>query len=76
MKAAIIFSSRIVKLKCFVWRWRSQDPAHESTQSFIFYADCVADAQRNGYKVGPRRVERVAANPPVASVGSAGKRAR
>jgi hypothetical protein len=56
MKAAVIFSVPMSTAKPFVWRWRSQDSQH-STQSFRFYADCVADAERNGYEAGLGRIE-------------------
>lgn len=56
MKAAVIFSVPMSMSQRFVWRWRSEDHTENSTQSFRFYADCTADAERNGYKVGLRRI--------------------
>ena len=57
MKAAVIFSVPMRTAKRFAWRWRSADHTRASTQSFRFYAECVADAERYGYKVELGRIE-------------------
>ena len=43
--------------KRFAWRWRSEDYTQDSKRSFAFYADCLADAERNGYTVEMGRIE-------------------
>jgi diguanylate cyclase (GGDEF)-like protein len=48
-KSAIIFSLPMSSASGLVWRWRSADHTKESEQSFGVYADCAADAKRNGY---------------------------
>jgi len=57
MKRAVVFSVPMSTGNAFVWRWRSDDHKHDSTQSFSYYADCVADATRNGYEVALGRIE-------------------
>jgi hypothetical protein len=57
MKVAIMFSIPTSTAKRFAWRWRSADHTQDCTQSFVLYADCIADAERNGYKVKLARVE-------------------
>ena len=57
MKAAVLFPVPVSKARRFAWRWRSADYAQDSKQSFAFYADCAADAERNGYKVELGRIE-------------------
>src|SRR5687768_5743038 len=51
MKIATAFSVPIATAPGYVWRWRASDYAEESSQYFLFYADCLADAERHGYKV-------------------------
>lgn len=53
MKAAIAFSVPITTAPGFGWRWRADDYKQESSEFFVFYYDCVADAQCHGYKVKP-----------------------
>jgi len=55
MKPAVIFSVPLRMAEGCAWRWRSADHTQGSTQPFEVYADCVADAERNGYvvEVGP-----------------------
>jgi hypothetical protein len=53
MKVAIPFTIPITIGPGFGWKWRAQDCAHESTEFFVFYADCTADAERHGYSVQP-----------------------
>jgi hypothetical protein len=53
MKVGIVFSVPIPTAPGVGWRWRSDDYQMESTEFFVFYADCIADAERNGYKVKP-----------------------
>ena len=48
-KSAVIFSLPMSTASGLVWRWRSADHTTESGQSFGVYADCAADAKRNGY---------------------------
>jgi hypothetical protein len=57
MKAAVIFSIPLRMKKGLGWQWRSVDHTQASTQSFQVYADCVTDAERNGYTVEADRVE-------------------
>ena len=35
----------------YVWKWRSVESATESSDSFIYYHDCLADAREKGYTV-------------------------
>ena len=51
MKTAIVFSVPMTTSRDFGWRWRAEDFAHESAEWFVFYRDCVADANRHGYSV-------------------------
>ena len=53
MKVAILFTIPITIAPGFGWKWRAQDSARESTELFVFYGDCVADAERHGYTVEP-----------------------
>jgi hypothetical protein len=57
MKSAVIFSVPMPMTNRFAWRWRSADHAEGSEDSFGFYADCVADAKRNGYTAELGRIE-------------------
>ncbi|MGZ5117028.1 MAG: hypothetical protein ACXWCX_13500 [Burkholderiales bacterium] len=57
MKLAVIFSVPMTTSPGFAWRWRSADYKRESAEWFIFYRDCVEDAERNGYKVELGRIE-------------------
>jgi hypothetical protein len=57
MKTAVIFSIPMPTVKRFAWRWRSSDHTQDSTLSFVLYADCATDAERNGYKVAMARME-------------------
>ena len=57
MKTAVIFSIPTTTAKRFAWRWRSSDHTQDSTRSFVLYADCATDAERNGYKVAMARME-------------------
>ncbi|MGZ5118427.1 MAG: hypothetical protein ACXWIS_05810 [Burkholderiales bacterium] len=70
MKTAVIFSVPMSMSQRFAWRWRSEDHTQDSKQSFRFYYQCVADAERNGYKVEMGHIE---ARSNLA--GSVGKRA-
>jgi hypothetical protein len=56
MKAAVIFSVPMSTAKRFGWSWRSEDRAQGAAAPFASHADCVADAQRNGYTVGLDRL--------------------
>ena len=56
MKAAVIFSIPMTTAKRFAWRWRAEDHTKDSTRAFAFYADCVTDAQRNGYEIARARI--------------------
>jgi hypothetical protein len=51
MKVAIAFSVPIPTADRYGWRWRSEDYTRECTELFVFYADCVADAERHGYTI-------------------------
>ena len=53
MKVGIAFSVPIPTAPGVGWRWRSDDYERESIEFFVFYSDCVADAERNGYRVEP-----------------------
>jgi hypothetical protein len=69
MKLAVIFSVPVTTTPGFAWRWRSADHKKESAEAFVFYRDCVTDAERNGYKVELGRIEQ---NP--TNQGNAGTR--
>jgi hypothetical protein len=71
MKAAVIFSGPTSTSRRFAWRWRSEGDIHTSTESFRFYAECIADAERNGYEVGLRRIGAISSPVIVFSVESA-----
>jgi hypothetical protein len=51
VKVAIAFSVPITTADGYGWRWRSEDYTRECTELFVFYADCVADAERHGYTI-------------------------
>jgi hypothetical protein len=51
MQVAVIFSVPLTLTAGFGWRWRSEDYKQESADWFVFYADCVADAKRKGYRI-------------------------
>lgn len=51
MKTAEMFTVPSGSAEGFVWRWRCADDNKESTQTFMRYHDCMADAQREGYSV-------------------------
>ena len=53
MKSALVYSVRAQTAHGFVWRWRSQDRARNSSMGFVTYEDCAADAKKNGYSVQP-----------------------
>jgi hypothetical protein len=53
MKSAQVYSVRATVAHGFVWRWRSDDHAKSSAMAFISYEQCVADARKYGYTVGP-----------------------
>ena len=57
MKTGVIFSVPLNTTREFGWRWRSGDFEDGSIDSFRFYAECVADAERKGYKVQLGRIE-------------------
>ena len=61
MKSAVIFSELMKGAPCYCWRWRSHSGETESTQSFVYYLHCLADARANGYDV---RTEAAAGAPP------------
>ncbi len=56
MKAAVIFSGPISTSQRFAWGWRSESDIQASAESFRFYAECIADAEHNGYAVALRRI--------------------
>ena len=51
MKTAEMFTIPSSGSEGFVWKWRCKDDEEESSQSFVRYHDCMADAQRLGYTV-------------------------
>ncbi|MEA3157987.1 MAG: hypothetical protein QOK44_5576 [Betaproteobacteria bacterium] len=57
MKAAVIFCVPMITANGFAWRWRSEDHTEDSTHPFAYHADCVTDAERNGYMVGMDRMK-------------------
>ena len=61
MKIAVIVFVPMSTAKGFAWRWRAADHKQESTQSFHFYYECVADVERSGYKVELGRMEAISA---------------
>jgi hypothetical protein len=55
MKTAEVYSMRAQTAHGVVWKWRSDDRAKRSFLAFATYDDCVADARKNGFSVGPLR---------------------
>jgi hypothetical protein len=51
MNAAVIFSLPAKTSHGYCWRWRSVDGKTDSTGQFVYYHDCLADANANGYSV-------------------------
>lgn len=54
---AVIFSIPMATSSGFAWRWRAEDDSKESAEAFLYYADCLTDAKRNGCDVELGRVE-------------------
>lgn len=55
MKTAEVYSMRAQTAHGVVWKWRSNDRSKRSVLAFVTYEDCVTDAQKNGFSVGPLR---------------------
>lgn len=53
MKNAQVYSVRAQVAHGFVWRWRSDDRKKSSSMGFVTFEQCVADARKSGYTVGP-----------------------
>ncbi len=53
MKPAVIFSIPSTTSPGYCWRWRSVDGNTDSTEQFVYYYDCLANARANGYSVLP-----------------------
>ena len=51
MQPAVIFSLPSTTSHCYCWRWRSADGKTDSMRMFVYYHDCLADAEANGYSV-------------------------
>ena len=51
MKIATAFSVPIATAPGYAWRWRADDSGRHCPELFLFYAECLADAERHGYKV-------------------------
>ena len=51
MKPAVIFSIPMTTSHGYCWRWRSVDGKTDSTGQFVYYHDCLADANANGHSV-------------------------
>lgn len=61
MKSAEIYSVPFTMTGTFGWRWRSNADNAVSRDWFVFYRDCMQDAQRHGYRVerAPAPAERL-----------------
>jgi hypothetical protein len=55
MKNAVVFYVPVDTGNGLAWKWRSEDGEREAAEPFASRADCVADAERNGYAVGRDR---------------------
>jgi hypothetical protein len=51
MKPAVIFSLPTTTSYGYCWRWRAVDGKTDSAEQFVYYHDCLADANANGYSV-------------------------
>ena len=51
--AAVIFSIPMTTSPGYCWRWRSVDGKTDSKGRFLFYHDCLSNAEANGYSVQP-----------------------
>jgi hypothetical protein len=49
MKIAMVRSVRIAGEQAFGWKWRSEDGAIESADTFRYFNDCCESARRKGY---------------------------
>ena len=49
--AAVIFSIPMTTSPGYCWRWRSADSKTDSEGHFVFYHDCLANAEASGYAV-------------------------
>ena len=51
MKPAVIFSIPAKTSHGYCWLWRAVDSKVDSKKHFVYYHECLADAQANGYSV-------------------------
>ena len=51
MQPAVIFSIPMTTSPSYCWRWRSVDGKTDSRTQFVYYRDCLADANANGHSV-------------------------
>lgn len=49
--AAVLFSIPMTTTPGYCWRWRSVDGKTTSKGHFVFYYDCLSNAEANGYSV-------------------------
>ena len=68
-RAAVIFSIPMTTTPGYCWRWRSADGKTDSNGAFVYYHDCLSNAEANGYSV-QRDVPHGATSPAWGSVTS------
>jgi hypothetical protein len=49
MKIALVHSVRTAGQEAFGWKWRSEDGAVVSADTFRYFNDCCENARRKGY---------------------------
>ena len=49
MKRAVLFCVLMTTSAGVSWRWRSKDGNNDSSQSFVYFEDCLRDAETDGY---------------------------
>jgi len=50
MKAAVLFPVPTEAAPGYCWRWRSVEGRVSSQKFFVYYYDCLSNAQANGYE--------------------------
>ena len=50
---AVVFAIPLATAPGYCWRWRAADGKTDSKKAFVFYYDCLADAEASGYSVRP-----------------------
>jgi hypothetical protein len=52
-KTAQIFAVQSRNAHGFRWKWHSTERDQESKNTFVYYFECLQDAERAGYAVAP-----------------------